>query len=181
MITTFIPSVVMTTQYTSLCPPHSHIIHLQKFQQQYEKKISWVKQTKITKKGELNTLNIWNTRKIPKFVSPVQISVELHHNHVLPKCSALGKYHKRKTLLKTKLEILAMENSNQLCYTHTVFTMKPKKDWRLIKRSDRKNHAVSFWEVAAFICWRCNAAKRPCQVSPGASATWKSRSFLCFL
>ena len=45
-------------------------------------------------------------------------------------------------------------------------------DRRAAKDLMKTNQAVNFGEeLTALICWSCNAANSPCQVSPGAAAT----------
>lgn len=78
-------------------------------------------------------------------------------------------------ILITKWRIHALLNPGAYLLKATIKLKKPEE-------ATSQDHIVNFPDIlAASMCWRCSAAKSPCQVSLGPPTTWKSRSFFCFL
>lgn len=97
-------------------------------------------------------------------------------------CNCLDKLNFKKKDLKIQLDN-RHTNSYGAPIINIYYTM-PAWEWNRSSQqfARKKNQAASFGEeLTALRCLRCNAANKPCHVSPDPPATRKSRSFCCFL
>jgi hypothetical protein len=95
-------------------------------------------------------------------------------SHTYKHCRELGKTRDKNAKISKLNGILFRIQKLQysLWFLHSYLLVYRNENNRAVKRLDKTDHAVSFCEeLTAFICWRCNAANSPCQVSPGALAT----------